>query len=950
MDGQTLGHFRILEKIGEGGMGVVYRARDERLERDVALKVLPAGALADDAARRRFRKEALALAKLNHPNIGVIHDFDCEDGVDFLVMEYIQGATLSERLNGALPEKEVVRLGRQLADGLVAAHGQGIVHQDLKPANLRVTPDERLKILDFGIAKLLRPEMEGDATLTATSTGKISGTIPYMAPEQLRGERVDARSDIYAAGAVLYEMATSERPFTATHGARLIEAILHEAPRPPRAINPKVSPELEAIILKALDKDPDRRYQSAKELRVDLERLAGPSSATVRVSPTPAAGLGRLRQIAKAHARAVSLTALAVLFVAAIWWVVAARPVFSFAPRDWVLVTDFDNQTGEALFDRSLLSALSVSLEQSKHANLFPAARVAESLRRMDRAGLPKIDEATGQEICQRENIRALLCPAIARVGRQYAISARLIEPKTGVTARSYLETAADQDHILDALGKMASKIRRDLGESFLSSWKNDRPLPQVTTRSLQALKSYAEASALWTKGQYDQAVGLFEAAVQADPDFAMAHAALGGAFYSYIYNRPGDGKRHFEKALELSQRTTDRERLMIQAEFAHNLGHFNDAAQLYQTYLQNYPDDWRRRFNYGGLLRANGRPEEAIAQYREILRLDSGNAGCYIDIATSYAGLGKPAEALPYYEKAFQLQPGWITSGSLNHEYGMALVAAGKEDKAREVFDMALKKPESRPRGLRSLAWLDFYHGKYKEARARLEEAVLLDHASHADLSEVRERNLLALVYEGQGDSAAQRRELDRAMLLYPTLSLPVRPGLWLGSAYARKGAVEQAARILEIVKSRADLSNPEQASDLHLLEGEVDLAKGKKEGAMELLRLADREKSSTLTLEALARATVIAGTKEQAIAAYEQLLGERQMPLGWEPQQSWLGARVQVAKLYLALGEKDKAAKQLEAFLSLWKDADADLPLLKDALQLQGELQQGHGPSKPN
>src|SRR2546422_164603 len=208
---QTLGHFRILEKIGQGGMGVVYRARDERLERDVALKVFPAGALADDGARRRFRKEALALAQVNHPNIGVIHDFDCEEGVDFLVMEYIPGATLSDRLNAPLPEKEVARLGRQLADGLAAAHGQGIVHQDLKPGNLRVTPDERLKILDFGIAKLLRVESDGDATLTETATGKISGTVPYMSPEQLQGERVDARSDIYAAGTVLYEMATGER-------------------------------------------------------------------------------------------------------------------------------------------------------------------------------------------------------------------------------------------------------------------------------------------------------------------------------------------------------------------------------------------------------------------------------------------------------------------------------------------------------------------------------------------------------------------------------------------------------------------------------------------------------------------------------------------------------------------------------------------------------------------
>src|SRR5208282_1105844 len=275
--GQVLGHYRIVEQIGAGGMGVVYRAHDEQLDRDVALKVLPAGTLADDAARKQFRKEALALAKLSHPNIATVFEFSSQGGVDFLAMELIPGKPLSERLHGgAMPQPEIVRLATQLAEGLAAAHDQGIIHRDLKPANLFVTPDGRLKILDFGLAKHAPIASDAaDVTRSMTEqTGTVSGTVPYMSPEQLRGLPVDPRSDIYAAGAVLHEMATGRRAFPQTQGAELMGAILYESPAPARSASKHVSPGLENIILKALAKDPSQRYQSARELRVALEGLS----------------------------------------------------------------------------------------------------------------------------------------------------------------------------------------------------------------------------------------------------------------------------------------------------------------------------------------------------------------------------------------------------------------------------------------------------------------------------------------------------------------------------------------------------------------------------------------------------------------------------------------------------------------------------------------------------
>jgi len=287
MIGKTLSHYRVIEKIGAGGMGEVYRAHDERLERDVALKVLPAGTLSDESARQRFRKEALALSKLNHPNIATVFDFDTQDGVDFLVMELVEGVTLTDKLTaGALPEKEVARIGTQLAEGLAAAHDQRVVHRDLKPGNLRVTPDGRLKILDFGLAKFVRPVgriTTTEGTTESAPTEAMAGTLPYMAPEQLRGETVDARSDLWASGVVLYEMATGRRPFEHKLATALADNILHQPPTPPSQLNPKVSSRLQEIILKCLERNPEHRYQSARELLADFRRLG---AAPVGISPT----------------------------------------------------------------------------------------------------------------------------------------------------------------------------------------------------------------------------------------------------------------------------------------------------------------------------------------------------------------------------------------------------------------------------------------------------------------------------------------------------------------------------------------------------------------------------------------------------------------------------------------------------------------------------------------
>lgn len=942
MIGQTIGHYLVTEQIGAGGMGVVYRARDQRLNRDVALKVLPPANLGDEARRKLFRKEALALAKLNHPNIGTVYDFDTQNDIDFLVMEYIPGETLGQRLTrGPLPEKEWVAISLQIAAALEEAHEHGIVHQDLKPGNIMVTPKGQAKVLDFGLARLLEADASAELTATSSSHTDGAGTLPYMAPEQLCGGPIDPRTDIYAAGAVFYEMSTGQRPFQEKQAPRLIQQILNEAPRPLQEWNRRSSPQVESIVFKALDKQPDLRYQSARELRVDLERLGAAQSSSSAVAGVPFRSHRGWKQALRAHPRAIYSSAVFLAIAAAtVWWLVGARPVLSFAPRDWLLITDFDNQTGDPLFDRSLLTALTVSLEQSPHANVVPRPRIVGSLHRMGKTGDEKITEELARDISQREAIRAILSCSIAKVGQRYALTARLIDPQSGMAVRSYYETAKDQDHVLDALGSVATHVRRDLGESMLATSKADRPLPMVTTRSLQALKLFADGGALWGKGKWDAATQAFESAVKADPDFAMAHASLGDAYYSHIYNSPARGKEHMEKALQLAERTTERERLYVQTRYAQDLGHVSEARSCFDVYLKAYPDDWDMRFNYASLLRTSGQLQDALEQYKELVRIAPNNPFNYIDIATTYDELGNFTEALHNYEQAFKLDPSWKTNQNINNEYGMTLFRAGDEAKARETFELAFAKPDLKPKGLRSLAWLDLYHGKYAAAKPRIEEALLSDESFKWSLSIVREHNLLALVASGQGDRAAQLRELDLAVPFLATSGLQVRAGLWLGAQYARAGSLAKAAEMLQKIRAVADANNPQDSSDLQVLEAEVELANGNNERAIERFSLADKTKRSALTMEGIARAYESAGNTEQATVSYELLLASAEPPIGWEPQQDWLAAHYRLARIYFAKGDKVSAAKRLDWFLDAWKDADPSLPLLKNALSLKHEM----------
>jgi len=655
MIGQTLGHYRILEKVGSGGMGVVYRARDEQLERDVALKVLPSGTLSNDASRRHFRNEALALAKLNHPNIETVYEFDTQDGTDFLVMEYVPGKTLADRLiGGALPEKEVISLGMQIAAALAEAHEHGIVHRDLKPANIALTEKGQAKVLDFGLAKLLRPRDETTAD-SLSSTHGAAGTLPYMSPEQLRGEQVDARSDIYTIGAVLYEMATYRRAFGEPLASRLIDSVLHQAPVPPRALNPRISPELERIVLKCLDKNPEQRYQSAKELLVDLRRLEQSASGEL---VTPAPPPKRWSRGAKLAAYGVvALVALAAMLTAiyAGGWrdLLLGRPRAPriFANHGWLLIADPENHTEQEFFDKTLREGLTIALQQSRYLNVFPQARIFEALFRMKRKDVAHVDEALGREICQRENVQVLLASSIRNSGGRFQITVRALEPATGDLLFAESEQFTRNEELFDRVDLLARRVRKDLGESLTGINNNSLPLARVTTRSLEALQLYSRATDAIVQGDADKAQALLQSALELDPDFAMAHRRLARLYLS-VGNREKE-LEHLTRAYDLRNTVTDGEQRLIEGSYFSVQGQYEKAVESLVWLVNLYPDDPDAQYELALAYLDVGDAGNAEKYLQQVLKLNPFSAPAYSYLVRVLARRNENAEALEAYRQA---------------------------------------------------------------------------------------------------------------------------------------------------------------------------------------------------------------------------------------------------------------------------------------------------------
>ncbi len=824
MIGQTVGHYRILEKIGEGGMGVVYRAHDEQLDRDVALKVLSAGTLADEVARRHFRKEALTLAKMNHPNIEIIYEFGSWNGLDFLAMELIPGTSLRETLKqGPLPEQEVIRFGVQLAEGLSAAHAQGVVHRDLKPGNLIISPEGRLKILDFGLATLLRPGADADMTLSITETTWGWGTLPYMSPEQLRGLPVDARTDVYSAGAVLYEIATGHRPFSQSQQAELIGAILHQTPGEPSAHNRRIGPAFESLIMKALDKIPARRYQSARELLVALEGLD-------------------IRPKTGSRPR-------------------FSRPLLTAAKaRPSVAVLGFKNVSGRsdlAWLSTALSEMLTTELAAGEQLRTIPGENVARARISLS---LPEADSFGKETLMKiRKNLSAdsVVLGSYIPVGRgQIRLDLRLQDALAGQTLAAVFEKGSEA-RIDDLVRRTGAVLREKLGARGISS-------PEAAAVKA-SFPSNPKAARLYSEGlaklRILDALGarvFLEKAIAADPNYALAHSALAGAWSALRYDKKA--RHEARKAFDLSASLSREDRLSVEGRYRETTQQWLKAEEIYRTLCDFFPDNLDYGLRLAHAQTYAGKGKDALATLETLRSLPSpAKDDPQIDIAEARA-----AHSL----------------ANLRREQEMAARAAavGKAIEARLVVAVARLLEGRALNGL----------GEPEKAQAAFEEARQIYAATGDRAGVARARtNIVVLLWE-QGDLAGAKAMYEETLAVFREV----------GNKFAMAAALNNIANVLEhqgdlqgamkmheeALAIRQEISDKNGMAQSLLNIGSILVPSGDLEGAMKTLQeslaigraIGDLSHIST-ALQNLAGVLADQGDLKGARKTYEQVLAMR-------------------------------------------------------------------------
>ncbi len=917
----TLGHYRVVEQIGSGGMGVVYRARDQRLERDVAIKVLAKDRLSDEESRRRFRREALALSKLNHPNIATIHDFNTIDGVDVLVMEHIPGRNLDALVeDGPLSEREVARLGQQLLAALEAAHQHGVIHRDLKPGNVRITPDGLLKVLDFGLARAL--QLDAEATTDSVTGEAFAGTLPYMAPEQLRGDRIDARTDVYAVGAVLYELATGTRVHAGLSGARLMGAILDDAPVSPRALNPRVSQDLEQALCKALDKDPQLRYQSARELRVDLERLLAPARSATAIPAAAARPPFWSRRRALVGAFVVATLAVTGWLAYREWPRAAPGQ-----PRGWILVADFENGTGDEELAGVIRDGLTIQLQQSRYLHVLSREQVFDALRRMERVGAASLDAATALELAQREAIPLLLTGTAYKRGDATWIAVQGTD--TVRHAALFTETTQfrSENELFDRLDSLASRVREHLGESLSGIAQDNQPLAKVTTRSLDALKLYSRASEKLVAGDADAALPQLQAALDVDPKFAMAHMLI-ARVYETLGN-PDRERQHLARAYEFKESLTHRERRRVEGSYHIGRGEYEKAVTSLTALVNLYPSDVEARYELALAHRNEGEWSKAIDELEATIAADPYVTVAYGDLMLFLARVGHHQRARAVYEQALQRN---ASGPKLDWAYGMVLLGEGRPDSARDQFRKLERSEVYAGIARLYLASSDLLEGRVRAATELLQAGVLLDRRSNNVLAEFMRGNLLVRTLALAGRRADARMHLDTMLKAGGQLAPnELRIG---GTLLAEFGDLPQARSILRML-DRIRREAPSRFADscYENLTGEIALAEGRVDDAVIAFTAAAAHYRRALTSRALARTHMARRDWPRARGAWREALA-----FSGDILQEGFAADVATAHLELArasrhAGDVSEARAEYDRFLAMWRKGD-DLPLVREAV----------------